>query len=134
MDGRQRVAMDGRGTTGRWMRTARNRQIRVEVASVAGFFFEWFGIEATLAPPNPLTTPREYMASSKAENADQEELKAVPRGGYRDAIFNNPVKTLRCSVCSLVPKEPHLLSCCGSHVCEVSNVVSTLYLFLCLTT
>ena len=47
-------------------------------------------------------------------------------GGYDDDIFVDPPKEhdgFYCPVCLLVLKEPHLLSCCGKHACEVRALV-----------
>ena len=43
--------------------------------------------------------------------------------GYDDSIFLNlpSDKSLECPVCMSVLRDPHLLSCCGSHVCQVSD-------------
>ena len=43
-------------------------------------------------------------------------------GGYDDGIFVNPPGEdlgVHCPVCLLVLREPHLLACCGGHLCEV---------------
>ena len=60
------------------------------------------------------------MAVCKIEDSEVQEK--VPRGGYQDVKFIRvPPKALHCPLCSLVLKEPHLLSCCGGHICEVSQ-------------
>ena len=44
-----------------------------------------------------------------------------PQGGYCDVDFiDPPPDSLQCPVCLSTLKQPHLLSCCGSHMCEVS--------------
>ena len=53
-----------------------------------------------------------------------EPKETLPQGGYGDELFLEPpdeTSSLRCPVCFLVLREPHLLSCCGSHLCQVSN-------------
>ena len=43
------------------------------------------------------------------------------RDGYDDVEFIDPLPdSLQCPVCLSALKQPHLLSCCGSHMCEVS--------------
>ena len=47
---------------------------------------------------------------------------SLPTGGYDDGIFVNPPGEdlgVHCPICLLVLKEPHLLACCGRHLCEV---------------
>ena len=40
--------------------------------------------------------------------------------GYDDDIFiSTPPEYLKCSVCLLIVREPHLLSCCGALICKV---------------
>ena len=42
--------------------------------------------------------------------------------GYDDEQFTDNIpENLRCPVCLLVLREPHLLSCCGVHICQVSS-------------
>ena len=44
-----------------------------------------------------------------------------PQGGYYDVDFiDPPPDSLQCPICLSTLKQPHLLSCCGSHMCEVS--------------
>ena len=50
----------------------------------------------------------------------------LPTGGYDDGIFVNPPEEdlgVHCPVCLLVLREPHLLACCGGHLCEVKLVM-----------
>ena len=43
------------------------------------------------------------------------------QGGYCDVNFvYSPPDSLQCPVCLSTLKQPHLLSCCGSRMCEVS--------------
>ena len=45
-----------------------------------------------------------------------------------DVKFIDPPDSLQCPVCLSTLKQPHLLSCCGSHMCEVSyNATNRLY-------
>ena len=47
-------------------------------------------------------------------------LPQLPTGGYDDDYFVDPApKSLHCPVCLLVLREPHLISCCGTHICQV---------------
>ena len=52
--------------------------------------------------------------------------------GYDDSIFLNlPCdKSLECPVCMSVLRDPHLLSCCGSHVCQVSDISIYIYIHM----
>ena len=62
-----------------------------------------------------------------------EPKETLPQGGYGDELFFEPpdeTSSLRCPVCFLVLREPHLLSCCGSHLCQVSNQYKRLMLLL----
>lgn len=44
------------------------------------------------------------------------------QGGYHHVKFKDyPPESLQCPICLSVLKEPHLLSCCGCHICEVSE-------------
>ena len=44
----------------------------------------------------------------------------VCNGGYDDQLFLDPApESLQCPVCLLVLRDPHLLSCCGAHICQV---------------
>ncbi len=55
------------------------------------------------------------------EEPDMDCSLIPPAGGYEDSVFVEvPPDSLACPVCLLVLKEPHLLSCCGAHICEVS--------------
>ena len=46
-----------------------------------------------------------------------------PQGGYYDVDFiDPPPDSLQCPVCLLTLKQPHILSCCSSHMCEVSTI------------
>ena len=48
-------------------------------------------------------------------------LPQLPTGGYDDDYFVDPApESLHCPVCLLVLREPHLISCCGAHLCQVS--------------
>ena len=66
-------------------------------------------------------------------------LPELPTGGYDDDYFLEPPhESLHCPVCLLVLREPHLISCCGAHICQVSelmfyyyHVVTTYTLFRC---
>ena len=41
--------------------------------------------------------------------------------GYDSGLFvDDPPKYLECPLCLSILREPHLLSCCGAHICEVS--------------
>ena len=43
------------------------------------------------------------------------------QGGYYDVDFiDSPPDSLQCPVCLLTLKQPHVLSCCGTLMCEVS--------------
>ena len=55
-----------------------------------------------------------YKASDKSDGHE------VPQGGYSDVVFvESPPDSLTCPICLSALKQPHLLSCCGSHLCEV---------------
>ena len=54
-------------------------------------------------------------------------LPQLPTGGYDDDYFVDPApKSLHCPVCLLVLREPHLISCCGAHICQVIQFTYTL--------
>ena len=58
--------------------------------------------------------------SSSKDSHDVVEY-ADPRGGYDDVEFIDPLPdSLQCPVCLSALKQPHLLECCGTHMCEVS--------------
>ena len=40
------------------------------------------------------------------------------KGGYDYDFVATPPKSLECSICLLVLKEPHVISCCGNHFCK----------------
>ena len=43
------------------------------------------------------------------------------QGGYCDVNFvDPPPDSLQCPVCLSTLKQPHILSCCGKNMCEVS--------------
>ena len=51
----------------------------------------------------------------------------LPTGGYKDQIFLDlPPESLHCPVCLLVVREPHVLVCCGTHICQVSIIINGL--------
>ena len=50
----------------------------------------------------------------------------LPQGGYYDVDFiDPPPDSLQCPVCLSALKQPHILSCCSSHICEVRLIQST---------
>ena len=58
---------------------------------------------------------------------DYTSMESIPpqyvasQGGYCDVNFiETPPDHLQCPICISVLKEPHIQSCCGSHMCEVS--------------
>ena len=54
-------------------------------------------------------------------------LSQLPTGGYDDDNFVDPVpESLHCPVCLLVLREPHLISCCGTHICQVTILIVSL--------
>ncbi len=62
------------------------------------------------------------MAALKPSLEDAVLCSPLPTGGYDDGIFINPPGEdlgVHCPVCMLVLREPHLLACCGGHLCEV---------------
>ncbi len=55
------------------------------------------------------------------EYIEEECSPRPPAGGYDDSLFiETPPVALTCPVCLLVLKQPHLLSCCGAHICHVN--------------
>ena len=51
-------------------------------------------------------------------------VEQLSEGGLDDSIFispPSPTQGLHCPICMLVLKEPHLLSCCGKHICQVGT-------------
>ena len=45
----------------------------------------------------------------------------VSTGGYEDQLFLDlPPESPHCPVCLLVVREPHVLVCCGTPICQVS--------------
>ena len=60
------------------------------------------------------------------QDSDDEE---APQGGYHDVDFiDQPPDSLQCPVCLSALKQPHILSCCGKHMCEVSYTAVVLSL------
>ena len=59
--------------------------------------------------------------SSKIDDYKEDDYgPRPPTGGYEDSLFlTTPPVALTCPVCLLVLKQPHLLSCCGAHICQV---------------
>ena len=52
----------------------------------------------------------------------------LPAGGYEDHLFLDLPPESRaphCPVCLLVVREPHVLLCCGSRICQVSNLTNS---------
>ena len=45
-----------------------------------------------------------------------------PQGGYCNVDFIDPPDSLQCPICLSTLKQPHILSCCSSHMCEVSTI------------
>ena len=44
----------------------------------------------------------------------------VSTGGYEDHLFLDlPLESPHCPVCLLVVREPHVLVCCGTPICQV---------------
>lgn len=55
------------------------------------------------------------------EPSDKDSGTSPPAGGYEDSFFvETPPDSLTCPVCLLVLRQPHLLSCCGAHICQVT--------------
>ena len=55
---------------------------------------------------------------------DSHEPAEAPQGGYYDVDFiDPPPDSLQCPVCLSTLKQPHILSCCSSHMCEVSTIL-----------
>ena len=47
--------------------------------------------------------------------------ESLPTGGYEDHLFLDfPPESPHCPVCLLVVREPHVLLCCGTRICQVS--------------
>ena len=47
--------------------------------------------------------------------------ESLPTGGYEDQLFLDlPPESPHCPVCLLVVREPHVLLCCGTRICQVS--------------
>ena len=40
------------------------------------------------------------------------------KGGYDCEFVSTPAKSLECSICLLVLRNPHVIGCCGNHFCE----------------
>ena len=41
-------------------------------------------------------------------------------GGFDERLLVDPPSDIpKCPVCIAVLKEPHLMSCCGAHICQV---------------
>ena len=55
--------------------------------------------------------------NSDTDNAVRDDN--VPRGGYHGIVFLSPTEDYRCPICLMVLKDPHILECCGSHICKV---------------
>ena len=50
--------------------------------------------------------------------------ESLPIDGYEDQlILDLPPESLRCAVCLLVVREPHVLVCCGTPIYRVSTVL-----------
>ena len=53
---------------------------------------------------------------------ESSQVLTLSEGGFDDSLFINPPSPsqgFHCPVCLLVLKDPHLLSCCGKHLCRV---------------
>ena len=49
--------------------------------------------------------------------------ESLATGGYEDHLFLDlPPESPHCPVCLLVVGEPHVLLCCGTRICQVSNL------------
>ena len=45
----------------------------------------------------------------------------LPAGGYEEHLFLDlPPESPHCPVCLLVVREPHVLLCCGTRICQVN--------------
>ena len=54
-------------------------------------------------------------------------LPQLLTGGYDDDYFVDAApESLHCPVCLLVLREPHLISCCGTHICQVTVLILSL--------
>ena len=49
--------------------------------------------------------------------------ESLPTCGCEDQLFLDfPSESPHCPVCLLVVREPHVLVCCGTRICEVRNL------------
>ena len=73
-----------------------------------------------LFPVSQMSRLETQSAISKVDNS--------PSQGYSESIFvTSPDLSFKCPECCLILRDPHLLSCCGSHVCEVNSVLYVLF-------
>lgn len=61
-------------------------------------------------------------------SSSDDSIKTPLNSGYEDNLFlETPPESLTCPVCLLVLKEPHLLSCCGEHICKVLTTIKNTF-------
>ena len=46
-------------------------------------------------------------------------MASTSKGGYDYEFVSTPPKSLECSICLLTLRDPHVISCCGNHYCQV---------------
>ena len=52
-------------------------------------------------------------------SSDHSSMSSSSRGYDRGLFVDEPPLSLQCPACNLTLRDPHLLSCCGAHICEV---------------
>lgn len=60
-------------------------------------------------------------------SSDVSSVSSSSRGYDRSLFVEDPPLSMKCPVCKLILRDPHLLSCCGAHICEVNYYTSVLY-------
>ena len=52
-------------------------------------------------------------------------------GGFDERLLVDPPSDIpKCPVCIAVLKEPHLMSCCGAHICQVCTQIQLYYIYI----
>ena len=83
-------------------------------------------------PPQQAIMAKDIMPCDTETGQDTE----LSQSGYCDVDFvDPPPDSLQCPVCLSTLKQPHILSCCGSLMCEVNYLYNNIIpvCFTCIT-